>query len=227
MFAAGVLLTVLLVAVPTAGRDAAAVDLEAAIVRALEARLGVGAQVAIEGVEIAAVPAGRVVEARLTPGARLGAPLTLQLATVDARGGLAWTGTAHVRARVVVAHTHAVRPMTRGTQLGVDDVELASHAITSGSATAWPLPEELVHGRLRRDVLAGACLARTAVALAPAVQSGQAVVAIVRLDGVEATARLIAAGSGERGAVIRVVNEESRRVMRARVVSAGTVEILP
>jgi flagella basal body P-ring formation protein FlgA len=225
-FIASIAIVALLLAVPLQGDDSPSADLEVAIARTLLARLGHGSEVAIDAVEIMAAPLGSVVEARLAPGARVGSPLQFRLATMDARGSLAWTGAARVRARLVVTHTHAARPLARGTQLSSEDVELVRHEIATGPIAAWPLPDDLVRGRLLRDVAGGACLTRTAVSMAPAVQNGQSVIAIVRIDGVEATARLIATDSGETGAVIRVINEESRRVMKARIVSAGTVEIL-
>ena len=51
---------------------------------------------------------------------------------------------------------------------------------------------------------------------------------LLRREGhtVEAAATLVAAGSGSEGDVIRVVNRDSRRALRARVVAPGMGEIL-
>jgi flagella basal body P-ring formation protein FlgA len=206
------------------GREAA--DVDAAIARALEERLGPGTEVAIDAVEIVGARLDRIVSARLAPGARLGAPLPFRLATAGARGSLAWTSAARVHARIIIPHAHAVRPLARGAQLTSADLEAARHEITAGPISAWPQPEDLARGRVLRDLAAGACIPRAAVSMPYAVQNGEAVVAVVRVGGVEATARLIAVDSGDPGAIIRVVNADSRRVMKARIVSAGTVEVL-
>jgi len=46
------------------------------------------------------------------------------------------------------------------------------------------------------------------------------------VGGIEAEARMVAADNGDKGSVIRVVNPESRRSIRARVVAAGVVEVI-
>jgi flagella basal body P-ring formation protein FlgA len=58
------------------------------------------------------------------------------------------------------------------------------------------------------------------------VRTGQEVLAISTITGVTASAHMVAAESGDAGSVIRVVNQQSRRALKARIVSSGLVEIL-
>lgn len=59
-----------------------------------------------------------------------------------------------------------------------------------------------------------------------AVASGQPVKIIVRYNGVEATAKGIAMTRGRIGEVIKVKNDASNKIVSARVVDAGTVEVV-
>ncbi len=220
-------LFITLVAAGPAVPASQAPDIEAAIINALEKRLGPDAGVTLESVHVVRPPDGPVIDAQIAPGARLGSVWQVRLGTAGARGRVSWTGTADVRARIVVPHAHAAHTLERGTELTSEDLEVVHHEIGEGPIARWPTADELVHGTLVRNLAAGACIGRTSVSIPPAVRNGQIVVATARVDGVEATARLVAAGSGEPGAIIRVVNQDSRRAMRARVVAAGIVEIVP
>jgi len=101
-----------------------------------------------------------------------------------------------------------------------------AHEVASGPLRAWPGAASVVGGKVLRALATGACVSRNAVQAVLAVRTGQEVTAVTRLDGVEATAVMVAAGSGDAGTVIRVVNRQSRRALKARVVSAGLVEIV-
>lgn len=202
-------------------------DVDAAVRRALTARLGPDAEIVIDEIRVLTRPAAPIVEARLAPNARLGRTLQLRLATAGTGGNPAWTDRAEVRARISLPHAHATRPLARGEQIGAGDVEAVTHEIVQGPLTHWPQAADLVNGRVRRNVQSGICLGRTSVSPALAVQQGQTVTAIARVGGVEATATVVAAASGAPGAIIRVVNQQSRRVLKARIVSAGLVEIVP
>lgn len=220
-------LIALLAVAPAVHASPEAHDIDAAILGALERRLGPGAEVTLEAVRVVRPPEGPVIDAQIAPGARMGRPLQVRLGTAASGGRVSWTGTADVRARIVVSHAHAAHTLTRGTELMPEDVAAVQHEIGEGPLAKWPTAEELVNGTLVRNLAAGACIGRTSVVIPPAVRNGQIVIATARVDGVEATARLVAAGSGEPGAIIRVVNQDSRRVMRARIVAAGIVEIVP
>ena len=50
--------------------------------------------------------------------------------------------------------------------------------------------------------------------------------AVARVGEVEVSATMTAVQDGVEGAVIRVVNKESRRELRAKVVEPGVVEVM-
>jgi flagella basal body P-ring formation protein FlgA len=81
-------------------------------------------------------------------------------------------------------------------------------------------------GVMLRALAADSCLTRAMVQSTPLVRSGDAVTVVARSAGVEVSARMVAASSGDLGAVIRVVNQQSRRAVSARVVAAGVVETI-
>jgi len=58
------------------------------------------------------------------------------------------------------------------------------------------------------------------------VRAGDRVRAVARVGGVEAVVIAIAEQSGSAQQVIRVVNPDSRRAIRARVVAPGEVEVV-
>ena len=49
--------------------------------------------------------------------------------------------------------------------------------------------------------------------------------AIARIGDLEVAARFIAADSGRIGDLIRIVNPDTKRSIRARIIKAGTVEV--
>ncbi len=194
-----------------------------AIVDAVRLRMGAGVEVMVEGL----VVSGKVTaaQARAVPGpdARLGAVIHFQLQSND---GAISMGAASARITAIVPHMHAAQPLSRGADLGADDVTAVAHAVTSGPLRPWPGAASAIGGKVLRALATGACLSRNAIQAVLAVRTGQEVTAVAHLDGVEASAVMVAAGGGDAGAVIRVVNRQSRRALKARVVSAGLVEII-
>jgi flagella basal body P-ring formation protein FlgA len=200
----------------------------AAIVEAIRQRMGPGAEVQVDALTIRPGGTAAVAAARPDPGARLGRPMRFSLAT-PARDGnrLRWSAAAEAVVQVVVDHLHARAVIERGRTIEAGDVELVRHAVESGPLRAWPAAEAVGRSRAIRDLAPGVCIPPSSLAGMPLVQAGQDVRVIARLGPVTATARLVAAESGDPGAVIRIVNPQSRRALRARVVAAGTVEVLP
>ena len=215
---------------PPVERPAAALDdrLTGRIVAAVRARVGAHAEVIVESVENLNPAVTAIEDVRPAANARLGGRMRF-LTLAKAQSGpsrLVPVGEIVASVRVVVEHTHATRGLTRGALLGESDVTAATHELSGVTLRPWPRARAFVGGRTTRDLPADACLEPGAVVLKPAVQSGQDVQAIARAAGVEATATLTATASGAEGAVIRVVNRESRRALRARVIGPGMVEIL-
>jgi len=222
------ILVVLMAAAPAAAAEPPAeASVRDAIVTAVRARMGADADVQIDAVRLSDGWAAAQTQARPDPGAKIGQPMRFSLgATPDGAGAaVQWTGAAEARLRVRVAHLHTRRAVRRGATLSDEDVELVRHEI-DGPLRAWPAEEAVGRSRALRDFDPGACLTRSSLAVVSLVTRGQEVRAIVRFGGIEAEARLVAADKGELGSVIRVVNPDSRRALKARVVGAGVVEVI-
>jgi flagella basal body P-ring formation protein FlgA len=65
------------------------------------------------------------------------------------------------------------------------------------------------------------------VEVAPVVRSGQRVTMTVSVGQVRASVEGVASGSGQVGDEIRVVRQDVRRPIRARITGPGEVEVLP
>jgi flagella basal body P-ring formation protein FlgA len=74
-------------------------------------------------------------------------------------------------------------------------------------------------------VPAGGVLGPGSLVLRRAVEPGDRVTAIAIAGAVQVSAELEAADGGDPGDVIRVVNRETRRSLRGRVIGDGTVEV--
>jgi flagella basal body P-ring formation protein FlgA len=64
------------------------------------------------------------------------------------------------------------------------------------------------------------------IAASPLIRPGDVVRATARVGTVEVAAQLVAAESGRKNDVIRVVNQDTRFSARARVIEKGEVEVL-
>ncbi len=77
----------------------------------------------------------------------------------------------------------------------------------------------------RRTLAVGETVTALSVRRAPLVKSGDELVMRARIGRVEVTARAVASQVGELGDVIRVVNADSGRVLKAEIVGPGEVEV--
>jgi flagella basal body P-ring formation protein FlgA len=218
------------VAVPAGAASPDEAVVRAAVEAAIRARLGAEALIDIDTVQVSWIREAASVEATPDVGARLGAPLRFTLRTTEpgaAGPRVVVAGSAVVQGRVRVPHVHARRILTPGTVLSEADLHSATHDLAALPLKALPDLSTLVGGRVLRMVAADACIDGTAVASLHAVRSGQSVTAISRFAGGEVSATVVASEHGDPGRVIQVVNPQTRRALKARVLSAGVVEILP
>ena len=223
------LLSILFVGLAAVGAplqlDTAAAD---AVRGAVRARMGVDADVFIDRILGVPSPGGEVLDAVVGPGGKLGAPtLFLLRSPRDSAAGrvLSPTGVATLVVRVTVDHAHTSRLVHRGELLAAGDVSLVRHVIARGPLKPLPTPETAVGAKALRELPEGTCLQAQMLAAQRAVGAGADVVAILRTGDVEVRADLVALDGGEPGDRIRVLNPQSRRMFRARVVSRGLVEI--
>ncbi len=200
----------------------------AAVVAAVQARVGAGAEVIVTVLTPPFPVVEAVTDAVLEPGASLGTPLRVALRAPLARpGGTALTAVAHVSVAVEVSvdHWHTTGIVRRGARLAAGDLARVRHRFTRGALKALPDEDELVDGRALRDLEADACLTARLVVPTPAVTAGAEVLAVVRTGGIEVRATLVAVDSGRIGDRVRVVHPESRKTFRAHVIGRAEVEI--
>lgn len=200
-----------------------------AVVAAVQVRMGADADVVVDQVHEVSLVGGTLVDAVPAPGAKLGAAARFVLrgvgATVADPGRMTPVGHATVTVRVVADHAHTARAVRRGAALEAADLVPARHGFDAGPLTRPPAIEDALHGRVLRDLPAGACLTHQAFTATPPVRAGGDVVAVMRVGDIEVRADLVAVDSGQRGDLVRVINPKSRRTFRARVVSRDLVEI--
>jgi len=211
-------LTVATVAAQPTGANAARV----AIASAVTARFGASAEVEVR--LTAAVPAtwhGQLEAAAIDPGARLGAPVWVTFAGAPGHS-LRISADVHV----VVDHVRAAHPVLAGHVLEPDDVTTMHEVVTGLPFRRLPVAAEVIGARALRSLDAGEVIQPGFIVAPLIVRIGEPVTAIARVDGVEVSARLVAADNGRVGDVVRVVNPETKRTVRARVITPGTVEVL-
>ncbi len=200
-----------------------------AVVAAVQVRMGADAEVLVDHVHEVRLDGGALVDAVPAPGAKLGTAVRFVLRGAGATGAdparMTPVGHATVTLRVVADHAHAARAVRRGAALEAADLVPARHGFDAGALRRPPTFENALHGRVLRDLPAGACLTHQAFAATPAVRAGGDVVAVMRAGGIEVRADLVAVDSGQPGDRVRVTNPKSRRTFQARVVSRDLVEI--
>ena len=201
----------------------------AAIVEALVQRMGADARIVVERLEIASVRDVTPIEAVPEPGARTGDVVTFALLGSVGTGAsrrVINVGRATALVRVEAQHVKATRLITRGKDVESDDLQSVVEDVPGVPLRRLPTSGQLLGGHALRNIAAGEVATSRAIAAAPAVRSGQLVKATATIAGARISATLVAAQGGELGAVIRVVNRESRRQLRARIVAEGSVEVI-
>jgi flagella basal body P-ring formation protein FlgA len=197
----------------------------AAIVSVVSARVGDGVSVEVEDVRVhGAVPAEGLIAAP-DPGARAGRSAVFSL-SAGARTARRRVGSAVALVRLSGWSLRAARPLARGESIAAADVVAVDGDLGEVPLRALPDRAAIVGARAARDIAPGDPLTDLVVRPVPLVQSGDEVIVRARVGGVEAEGRAIAAQAGGAGAVIQVVNPETRRLLKARVTGRGEVEVI-
>jgi flagella basal body P-ring formation protein FlgA len=199
---------------------------EAAADASVRAVFGAGAEVVLREVHCHAAPAvTRADRAVPEPGSRTGGAVRFVLYTgVDGAERRAGRLTAVVDVAAPHVRTTAAHPAHATLEA---DAVLAEHG-SVGRVVFGPLPlHEAVTGRrLRRAVAADTVLTAADLERVALVRSGRDVVTLARIDGLEVRGRAVAVQSGDLGEVVLVVNPDSRKRLRGRVVGPALVEVL-
>jgi len=193
---------------------------EEVIAAAIRARMGADARVLVRGTRPAAPP--RVfTSALIDPVATLGDPLTVILS-----GGPGAAVRVQTDVIVSVQHARIARPIARGQEIAADDITPIMGDVVGVPVRRLPTAADLMGGRALRDMRAGDIVQASWVALRPAVHAGDPVTVRARVGDVEVTSILVASDNGNLGAIVRVMNPDTRRTLRARVVGNGIVEVV-
>jgi len=198
----------------------------AAIERAVQARVGAGATVAVSALSGIRVAAGTgVIVAQPEIAARIGEPVRFLLST---EGGArpVRIGEATAVVTVVADAVRTRRDVARGSRLGAADLEVRSSDLHGRPFGRLPSFEDVVGARVKRDIGADAIVTAADVAAEALVRAGDTVLVHVRVGQVDIVGRMVALENGERDAVIRVINQETRHTTRARIVGRAEVEVV-
>jgi flagellar basal body P-ring formation protein FlgA len=125
-------------------------------------------------------------------------------------------------------HVWALRaPEVQGARLGAADVA-AETRLVSGLAVAYLTDlGQLAHGTLRHPLPAGAILTTEDLLPDYMVRQGEQVTMVAAIDGIQVRASGLALQSGRQGAVIRVQNASSAKVVQGIVESDRVVDVTP
>jgi flagella basal body P-ring formation protein FlgA len=197
----------------------AASSAPAVIERAILERVGARAEVVVRTVDPA--PDGLFREARPDPAAVLGKPIRFTL--IPERGA-----SVPVVATVDVVADHATtrHGIARGHTIVAADLEPVRGPLRGLPLRATPTAAMLAGARALRPIAAGAVVLPSFVAMRRAVEAGDRVTVVAVSGDVEVSATFVAADGGAIGATIRVLNPDTRRLIRGRVVGDGLVEVM-
>lgn len=128
-----------------------------------------------------------------------------------------------VRAKVSAMVAVTAAPVAAGQLLADDDLVLERREIGAMQDAIGTL-DAAVGQASRRTLRAGEVLRRGQLAAPILVKRGEPVVMVARHAGIEVSTAGEALDSGAEGAAVRVRNVANGRVVRMRVIAAGTVE---
>ncbi len=163
-------------------------------------------------------------EASLLAGARLQANASV---VVGCRTGAHWTLYVPVSVRSRIRVWVLREPQAQGARLTAADVAPQTRLVSGLSAGYLTSLAALGRSTLRHALPAGAAL-RTSDLLADfLVHQGQQVVLVASLEGIRVRARGVALQAGRYGALIRVQNLSSSKVVQGIVESRNVVDVTP
>jgi flagella basal body P-ring formation protein FlgA len=199
---------------------AGTVSPQEAIAAAVRERVGALASVAVENVTTT-VRDEAGLTARPDQAARLGQLARFELSVNGVRRGL-------VVAKVVVrmAYPRAARKIGRDEVVDASAISAIEGELSGVPIRALLAPDDVNGLKARRDIARGEPLTENILRVPPVVKSGDAVDATLHIGTVSVTTTGTASGSGQVGDVIRVMQPHSSRLLNARIVGPGAVEIV-
>lgn len=128
----------------------------------------------------------------------------------------------HIFDSVVVA----ARAIRARQTLTLEDLRVEEQEIGASGDNYYTDPAEVVGLVSHRRLAPGQPLLRTMVKKPHLVKSGDIVTIVASVNGVEVKMEGVVLDSGREDEIVRVRNTTSRRVIKGRVVAAGTVEVV-
>jgi flagella basal body P-ring formation protein FlgA len=221
-FAIALVVVVLLLAMATSAFAAAvALTPRQAIERAIVERMGGSVAVLVDVLrtDVTSEPGLR---AQVDPAARSGHPVRFALSANGVQ-----RGTAVASVEVTTQYVRAARAIQRDETITAEAIEIVTGELDDVAFQRLPAADAVIGLRARRAIAAGEPLTGAIVMVPPVVQTGDRVTATVNAGAAQVSAEAIASGSGQIGDVIRVTAVGTRRAVRARIVGAGAVEVIP
>lgn len=205
---------------PPVAQSMAFASAETVIRAAVVARVGAGAEVSVRTIDPA--PSGPYREARPDPSAILnGKPIRFTLIRESGAAAAAW-----VTLSVTAEHALAARAIARNHAIADGDLMPVKAELKGVPMRPTATVAMLTGGRALRPIPAGAVVLGSYVATRRAIEPGDKVTVLARAGDVEISAVLVAADGGPIGATIRVVNPDTKRLVRGRIVGEGLVEVI-
>jgi flagella basal body P-ring formation protein FlgA len=189
---------------------------------AITARLGVDATIDVQAIDLPARPGLPTMfrQARPDPSARLGRPMRFVLLPAT---GMPITAIATVH--VVAEHVVTARAIDRNETMAPEAMRVVREELRDMPLRRVLTPAQVRGGRVLRPMAAGAAVLPGAVVVKRAVEPGDRVTVMAVSGDVQVSAELIATDGGDPGDVIRVVNPDTRKDLRGRIVKEGLVEV--
>ena len=191
-----------------------------AIRAAVLERMGPGVEVTVTPISVPAPPA-LFRAASPDPAAWLGKPMRFSLVT---GAGLATAAGADLR--VVGEYAVPTQAIVAGHVLTADDVKSTKGELRDLPLRRLPTAESVIGAKALRMMAAGTTIQSSFVIVRRLIEPGDKVTVVAAAGGIEVTATLVAADGGQAGDVIRVVNPDTRKYLRGRILRAGFVEVI-
>ncbi len=147
-------------------------------------------------------------------------PRTVEVRCTDAPGWRLFVPVRVVREAEVVVLT---RPVSAGTTITADDVEVRRQRVHGGAAYAEP--STVIGMTATQGLASGAALGDNVLSTGPLLQRGDPVILVSRAGGIEVRMAGRSLGRAAPGDTVSVENLGSRRIVRGRLIGEGTVEV--
>jgi flagellar basal body P-ring formation protein FlgA len=117
--------------------------------------------------------------------------------------------------------------LERGMLISPEDVEVVRMNLFKQPPNVADSVKEVVGRRAKQRISAGETIKKHLIDIPPIIPAGKPISVLYRSGGVHATVTGVAMEDGFEDGVIKVKNDRSRRILKARVINADQVEVSP